>query len=154
MSRTLTALIAALTLLFAAVMVASADDVDVRARSIAKRLQCPICESVSVADSPAELAVQMRGVIRVKVEAGETDDQIIQYFVGRYGEGILLEPPRHGFSALVWAGPVVALIFGGIALTLILQRRRRPSTTQSGPPEEQPWMTDAAERELRQLGGR
>lgn len=89
-----------------------ADDLDDRAREIAKKLQCPVCQTVSVADSPSELAAQMRATIRAKLAEGWTEDQIIQYFVERYGEGVLLEPPRQGFGLLAWVGPAVGVLFG------------------------------------------
>jgi len=80
------------------------------ARKIAHDLHCPICEGLSVADSPSQLAVQMRGVIKDKLEAGESREQIMQYFVERYGENILMSPPRSGFTTIVWVAPYVAVV--------------------------------------------
>ncbi len=89
-----------------------ADDLDDRARAIAKKLQCPVCQTISVADSPSDLAVQMRTIIRQKLAEGWTEEQLINYFVERYGEGVLLEPPRRGFGLLAWVGPAVGIILG------------------------------------------
>ena len=81
-------------------------NLDDEALEIGAMLRCPICQNVSVAFSPSQLAVQMRGVIRQKLEAGETREQIIQYFVDRYGESILLEPPKRAQRA----GLVIAFV--------------------------------------------
>src|SRR5438552_2201321 len=81
-----------------------AQTVDEQARAIEKELQCPICNGSTVADSPSDLAGQMRTVIRQKVAAGESRDAIIQYFVDRYGDSILMEPPRRGIGLAVWLG--------------------------------------------------
>ena len=105
----------------ASVSTVAAQSVDEQAREIAKQLQCPICNGSTVADSPSDLAGQMRVVIRQKVEAGESRDQIIQYFVDRYGDSILVEPPRHGIGLAVWLAPVVILVIGGVILWLVLR---------------------------------
>ena len=105
---------------------AQADALDDETRRIAKGLQCPVCQSVSVADSPSELAGQMRAVIRRKLEQGETEPEILAYFVERYGDGVLLEPPRRGFSLAAWAMPVLVLGGGAVVLMLALHAWLRP----------------------------
>lgn len=105
---------------------ATEDDV----RRVARQLRCPVCESVSVADSPAELAVQMRSVIRKKLEAGESDQQILEYFQISYGDSVLLEPPRRGLGLAVWFGPIVVLAVGAGLLYLILRRWVRPRSRE------------------------
>jgi len=109
------ALVMAVTLLAAGI--AAAKDPQARAQAIAAQLRCPVCQNESVADSPSELAAQMRTLIREKVAAGDTDQQIVDYFVSKYGEWILLEPPRRGLLWIVWLAPAVALL-GGAYLTL------------------------------------
>lgn len=112
----------------------AATDDDVR--RIARQLRCPICESVSVADSPSELAGQMRGVIRAKLDAGQTDQQILDYFVAAYGDSVLLEPPRRGLSLAAWLGPAVVLILGLVILSLVLRawlRAARPTGSAAAP---------------------
>jgi cytochrome c-type biogenesis protein CcmH len=98
-----------------------ADPIDDQVRQVAKQLRCPICESVSVADSPAELAVQMRGVIRKKLEAGESEQQIVDYFVAAYGDSVLLEPPRRGLGWFVWLAPIAALALGAFVVAVLLR---------------------------------
>ena len=125
---------------FILVGVARADALDDETRRIAKGLQCPVCQSVSVADSPSELAGQMRGVIRRKLEQGETEPEIVAYFVERYGDGVLLAPPRRGFSLAAWAVPAAVLAGGAGVLTLVVRGWLRPRRPGPGP------ATNAADR--------
>lgn len=109
---------------------------DPRVREIAKDLQCPVCQGLSVADSPSGLATDMRSVIAKKLDEGWSREQVEQYFVERYGEGILSTPPRHGFSALVWIGPWLALGFGLVVVAVTLRgrlRARADTTLQNSP---------------------
>ena len=97
---------------------------------IASQLRCVVCQNLSVADSPSEMALQMRSVIKERLAAGERPDQVMRYFVDKYGVWILLSPPRHGFSLLVWVFPFVAVFVGLGIVALVLRkwtRRRRPS---------------------------
>jgi cytochrome c-type biogenesis protein CcmH len=114
-------------------------DVSDETRRIASELQCPICEGLSVADSPSQLAVQMRGVIREKVEAGESREAILQYFVARYGENILMEPPRSGFTSVVWMAPWIALLGTLGFLGWKLRRRAQASESPSTDPTLTPY---------------
>src|SRR5262249_45761912 len=95
---------------------------------IARTLKCPVCESQSVADSPSQLAQEMRAYIQRRLEAGESRDAILQDLVDRYGEGILLGPPRAGFTLLVWWLPWLSLALGGAVVGLALRRRAGSST--------------------------
>jgi cytochrome c-type biogenesis protein CcmH len=114
--------------------VALADSIDEQARAIEKQLQCPICNGSTVADSPSDLAGQMRVVIRQKVEAGESRDQIIQYFVDRYGDSILVEPPRRGIGLVVWLAPIIILAVGLIILITVLRGWVRPRRAAAASP--------------------
>ncbi len=105
---------------------ARADALDDQVRAIGKELRCPVCAGETVADSNAALAVQMRGVIRQKLEAGETTDQIKAYFVARYGPEILLTPQTSGFTLGVWLMPIVALLVGlGVVFAVLRSWSRR-----------------------------
>ncbi|HEX4993456.1 MAG TPA: cytochrome c-type biogenesis protein CcmH [Methylomirabilota bacterium] len=101
---------------------------------IGAQLRCVVCQSLSVADSPSETATQRRGIIRERLAAGDSPEQVKAYFVEKYGLWILLSPPRQGFNLLVWVVPFAAL-GAGLVLVLLLVRRwsRRPGAAQAGP---------------------
>jgi len=99
------------------------------ALEIANQLNCPVCQGQSVRDSNSELARQMRQLIQQKLDQGESREQILQYFVDRYGVGILREPPREGFLWLLWWGPVIGLSVGIVLVALYLRRRGTSADT-------------------------
>src|ERR687895_2158448 len=104
--------------------IARADALDDAVRRVALQLQCPVCEGQNVADSNSGLAQDMRRVIRTRVEAGESDQQILDFFVGSYGDGILTEPPKRGVGLGVWVGAAVGIVAGALLLLLLLMRWR------------------------------
>lgn len=81
---------------------------------IERQLGCPICTNLPLNVCDNQICQQMKGVIRQKLADGETSDQIIAYFVSRYGEGVLLLPPDHGFNLAVWYLPVAAVLLGAL----------------------------------------
>ncbi len=123
-----------LALSLLAPIVVHADALDDGVRRIALQLQCPVCEGETVADSPSGLAADMRTVIRTKLQAGESDQQILNEFVASYGDGILTEPPKRGISLGVWVGPLLGLALGAGLLTLLLRAWRRPATHPEASP--------------------
>lgn len=92
-------------------------EVDARTDALSTRLRCPVCQGLSVSASPSEAARAMRERIRELVAQGYADEQIVDYFVGRYGTWVLLEPPREGFAWLLWLAPALAVGagLGGLA---------------------------------------
>jgi cytochrome c-type biogenesis protein CcmH len=94
---------------------------------IARQLRCPVCVSESVADSSADISVQMRDIIQEQLEAGKTQDEILAFFQERYGDWILLNPPKRGFHLLVWLLPLIAGLFGLGVLGFFFQRWTRAS---------------------------
>src|SRR5260370_41726502 len=94
---------------------------DQRVHDVASQLKCLVCQGESVADSPATLSQQMRGVIRQQLQSGKSEQEVIQYFVSRYGDRILLSPPWQGLTLLAWLVPI-ALMFGGILLLFVVLR--------------------------------
>jgi cytochrome c-type biogenesis protein CcmH len=87
-----------------------------RSQSISEGLRCPVCQGLSAADSQAESAVAMRVRAADLVAAGYSDAQINAYFVERYGEWVLLEPPRTGKHWLIWLGPLLLLALGALVV--------------------------------------
>ncbi|MHB8483285.1 MAG: cytochrome c-type biogenesis protein, partial [Nitrospiria bacterium] len=100
----------------------SEDELQARTKEVAKTLRCMVCQSESVWESGAELAVQMREIIRERLIKGETPDQIRSYFVGRYGDPILLKPRPFGLNWLLWGGPVLMLLIGSSLLFRSLRK--------------------------------
>lgn len=116
---------------------------------VAVQLRCVVCQNLSVADSPSEMASQMRAIIRERLAAGESPAEVQRYFVERYGEWILLSPPRHGFNLLVWLLPLGAVL-AGLATAAMLIRRwtRRARTAPTAPATVDAAMSDRIRREL------
>jgi cytochrome c-type biogenesis protein CcmH len=103
-----------------------------RVQDIASGLRCPVCQNLSVADSPSQLAGEMRSEIATRLRAGASAEEIDAYFVQRYGDWVLLEPPRSGFNWIPWLVPIVALVVGVVLwLTLV---RRRPAPVRDDEP--------------------
>src|SRR3989440_9769495 len=102
---------------------------DQRVHDVASQLQCLVCQGESVADSPATLSQQMRGIIRQQLQSGKSEQEVIQYFVSRYGERILLSPPWQGFTLLAWLVPI-ALMFSGILLLFFVLRSWQSHSNQ------------------------
>ncbi len=109
-------------------------------RSVAAQLRCPVCQGLSLADSPSELALEMKDVVREQLAAGRTPDEVKAYFVAKYGEWILLEPPRRGVNLLAYLLPAVALV-GGLGVIWLALRR----WTSGAPPGEELPMSDPLE---------
>ncbi len=99
----------------------SKQTLDQRVHDVASQLKCLVCQGESVADSPAILSQQMRGVIRQQLQSGKSEQEVIQYFVSRYGDRILLAPPWQGLTLLAWLIPI-ALMLGGILLLFVVLR--------------------------------
>ncbi len=101
-----------------------------RARDLSAGLRCMVCQNQSIDDSDAELARDLRVLVRERLVAGETDEQVIDYVVSRYGEFVLLRPRFSMRNAMLWATPAILLLLGAGALMIYASRRRRvaPST--------------------------
>lgn len=128
--------VAILAMVLLSLQTPPAPSLDARARSLAGELRCPVCQGLSIADSPAPLAEQMRRIVRDQLAAGATDQDVRDFFVARYGTWILLAPPARGPDLLLWLAPGAFVLVGLIAVTIRSRhRRRRPSgarTTRIG----------------------
>ncbi|HEV2439541.1 MAG TPA: cytochrome c-type biogenesis protein CcmH [bacterium] len=135
---------AAVLLLAAAAAVARANTLDDRIYAVASQLMCPVCSGQTVAESDSAVARQMRDVIRAKLQAGETPDAILAFFVGQFGESVLAEPPRRGLPLLLYLGPAAGAV-GGLAIAVLCIRRwtGRPGRAAENVP---PLPAGAAER--------
>lgn len=98
-----------------------------RTSAVASELRCPVCQGLSIQDSPSELALQMRAVVRDQLAAGRTADEVKRYFVEKYGEWILLEPQARGFNVVVYVLPVAAVLLGAAAVVVAVRRWSRPA---------------------------
>jgi cytochrome c-type biogenesis protein CcmH len=115
---------AALAIVVVAGIVIGEETESDRVASLGTRIKCPVCQGEAIGESPAETATAMMEVVAERVAAGQTDQQIIDYFTSRYGDGILLDPPFSGRTLWLWLAPMAALAAG---VLLILGRRRRPA---------------------------
>lgn len=106
-----------------------------RTKHLAAQLRCPVCQGLSLQDSQSELSQQMKGVIREQIVAGKTDAQVMDYFVAKYGEWILLEPRAHGFNLAVYLLPLI-LLAGGIAVLYFSVKRWTAAAPAVLGPEE------------------
>ena len=89
---------------------------------LASELRCPVCQGNSIQDSPSELALQMRDVIRDQLRAGKTPDEVRAYFVDKYGEWILLAPKAQGLNLIVYIVPFAAILLGGLVVWRTLRK--------------------------------
>ncbi len=105
----------------------AAQTLDDRTREIARLLMCPVCEGQTVAESSSELAEQLRALIRERLQQGQGRDEILSYFVSRYGESILAAPPKRGLNLIAWAGPFIVLALAAVMAVNRLRRWTRPS---------------------------
>jgi cytochrome c-type biogenesis protein CcmH len=95
-----------------------------RAMALAEELRCLVCQNQSLADSHAELAIDLKNQIREKLKAGMNEKQIVEYMVARYGDFVLYRPPVKATTLPLWLGPFVALVAAVAGLFYYLRRRR------------------------------
>jgi cytochrome c-type biogenesis protein CcmH len=107
---------------------------EARARTLSAELRCMVCQNQSIDDSDAPLAKDLRLLLRDRIAAGDSDDEVTQYLVARYGEFILLKPRLGPATVLLWATPLVVLL-AGISL-IFWSRRRRPNDVPLDPAEK------------------
>jgi cytochrome c-type biogenesis protein CcmH len=96
-----------------------------RAVELANELRCLVCQNQSIAESNAELAVDLRRQIREQIAAGRSDDEIVGFMVSRYGDFVLYRPPFKAATVLLWVGPLLLVVAGFWTLARALRARRR-----------------------------
>lgn len=94
-----------------------------RARNLAYEIRCVVCQSQSIAESDADIARDMRGLIREQIAAGKSDQEIRDYLVARYGDFVLFEPPFKATTYVLWIGPFVMLVAASIGVAFYFRRR-------------------------------
>jgi len=104
------------------------DDMENHIRKIAHQLRCPTCQALSVKESEAGLSLNMKSKIRELIEAGKTDDEVLDFFVERYGEWILRSPTKSGFNLLLWLMPAVLILVAFILVVKNLRKKNRGVT--------------------------
>ncbi|HEY4192385.1 MAG TPA: cytochrome c-type biogenesis protein [Mesorhizobium sp.] len=100
---------------------------EARARTISESLRCLVCQNQSIDESDADLARDLRVLVRERITAGDSNAQVIDYVVSRYGEFVLLKPRLSARTLLLWGTPIILLLAGGLAM-FIAGRRRRAET--------------------------
>ncbi len=98
---------------------------ETRARAISENLRCLVCQNQSIDDSEADLARDLRILVRERLKAGDTDKQVVDFVVSRYGEFVLLKPRFSARNALLWGAPALLLFAGAIVLVMGARKRRR-----------------------------
>lgn len=119
---------------------------EARAREISKRLRCLVCQNQSIDDSGADLAHDLRLLVRERLVAGDTDEEVIGFVVARYGDFVLLKPPLKTKTYGLWYGPAVFFALGLAGVTVYLARRRRAAAEGEPPP-----LSEAERRRLAKL---
>jgi cytochrome c-type biogenesis protein CcmH len=108
-----------------------------RARNLSAQLRCMVCQNQSIDDSNAELARDLRVLVRERIVDGDSDAEVIDYVVSRYGEFVLLKPRLSSKTIALWSMPAALLLVGGASVYLMSRRRRATSAEKALTPEEQ-----------------
>ena len=104
-----------------------------QAQELDKLLMCPACPGETIDQSQVELANQMQAIVREKLGRGESRDHILEFFVDRYGPGVLAEPPRQGFNLLIWLTPPITVLVAILVLGLFVRRITKGTTELTRP---------------------
>jgi cytochrome c-type biogenesis protein CcmH len=118
---------------------------EARARALSKELRCMVCQNQSIDDSEAPLAHDLRVIVRERLSAGDSDAQVLDFLVARYGEFVLLKPPLSWHTAVLWGLPPAILLIGVVAIVAVVKRRSSAAAAQA------PNLTAAEEQRLSEL---
>ncbi len=100
-------------------------ELDVKSQELASQLRCPVCQGLAIADSPSEMAINMKKQVRELLSRGFTDEQILKYFEQSYGQFVLLKPKFAGVNSLVWLLPIAILAFGALIVVTKMKKLER-----------------------------
>ncbi len=114
-----------------------------RARDIGRNLRCVVCQNQAIDDSNAEVAAAMRRAVRERLVAGDSDAQVYDFMVARYGDYVLLKPPFRAGTLILWLGAPLVLVVAGAALLLAARRRAAPTAPPPPLDEEERRRLDA-----------
>jgi cytochrome c-type biogenesis protein CcmH len=112
--------------------------IEARMMRIAAELRCLVCQNQTIADSHADLAQDLRQQVRVQLREGRSEAEILRYMTERYGDFVLYRPPVKASTALLWFGPALLLVGGVAMLLVVLRRRARLADDQFEPDEDDP----------------
>ena len=104
---------------------------EARFKALSEELRCLVCQNQSLADSDAELARDLRREVHEMIDAGKSDEQIMDFLVARYGDFVLYRPPLNASTLLLWIGPFVVLLGALIALIISIRKRAREESTDA-----------------------
>ena len=107
-----------------------------RVNRLSAELRCLVCQNQSLADSHADLAIDLKNQVREQLQSGRSEQDVIRYMTERYGDFVLYRPPVKTTTVLLWAGPLLLLLLGGVALWRSLNQSNRRDSTQPLSPEE------------------
>jgi len=110
---------------------------EARARALSAQLRCMVCQNQSIDDSNADLARDLRLLVRQRLKDGDTDQQVLDYLVSRYGEFVLLKPRLSEHTLLLWGMPVFLVVVGGVIILIQLSKRRQTASVAALSDEEQ-----------------
>ena len=120
---------------------------EARARALSHELRCMVCQNQSIDDSDAPLARDLRVLVRERLTSGDSDFQVVDFLVARYGEFVLLKPRFAWHNAVLWLTPAAAFVAGAIAMFVAIRRRRRAIPLAAAPlsPEEERRLAEVIE---------
>lgn len=98
---------------------------EARARDVSGEIRCLVCQNQSILDSNADLAKDLRQIVRERIALGETDDEVRAFLVERFGDWVLLDPPFKMTTLFLWLGPALIFLFGAFAMLVFLRSRNR-----------------------------
>jgi len=127
-----------------------ADSIDKQVSEISKELLCPVCRGQTVAESNSDLANDFRDIIKTKLQEGQSREEILNYFISRYGDSVLSSPPAKGIRLIIWILPVAVLLFGLISLIRFLKIKSKIQERSIRSIENDKYLNDV-DKELNKL---